>query len=68
MGKVLAVVGVVAILLGGLWIGQGSNLIKGSAMTGESKWLVIGAIVLLAGVLLIIASLDRRRRRSARAR
>lgn len=65
---VMTVIGVIALLLGGLWIGQGSNLIKGSFMTGSTMWLIIGAVVFLVGVLLIIGSLDRRRRAKAAAR
>jgi len=52
---VLTVVGVVAILVGLLWIGQGLNLIPGSFMTGDPKWFVIGAIVALVGILLVLA-------------
>ncbi len=66
MGKlgsiVMIIIGVIALLLGGLWVGQGSNLIKGSFMTGSTMWLVIGAIVFLVGVLLIIAGIDRGRK------
>ena len=65
---VMTVIGVIALLLGGLWIGQGSNLIKGSFMTGSTMWLIIGAVVFLAGVLLIIGSFDRRRRAKVAAR
>jgi hypothetical protein len=54
--------GVVAILLGLLWVGQGLNLIPGSFMTGDPKWFVIGAIVTLVGVLLLIAGLGTTRR------
>jgi hypothetical protein len=54
--------GVVAILLGLLWVGQGLNLIPGSFMTGDPKWFVIGAIVTLVGVLLLIAGLGTSRR------
>lgn len=54
--------GVLAILVGGTWMGQGLNLIPGSFMTGDKKWFVIGAVVVLAGVLLIFLSLDRGRR------
>lgn len=36
---------VLALLLGLVWIGQGIGLIKGSFMTGDPTWAVIGAIV-----------------------
>ncbi|MBA8795203.1 membrane protein implicated in regulation of membrane protease activity [Friedmanniella endophytica] len=63
---VLLVVGVVMILVGLLWIGQGANLIPGSFMTGDPTWLVIGIVVAVAGVLLIVGSRGRNRRRSPR--
>jgi len=49
----LAGLGLVALILGGLWIGQGLNLIQGSTMTGDPKWFVIGSILALLGVLLM---------------
>lgn len=45
------VVGVVLILLGGLWTLQGANLVGGSVMSGQSQWLYIGIGVLIAGLL-----------------
>ena len=44
-----SILGVIAILLGGLWIAQGSNMLAGSAMSGQSMWLWIGVVVLVAG-------------------
>jgi hypothetical protein len=43
------VVSVILVLLGLLWILQGSNLIGGSVMSGQSMWLWIGVVVLIAG-------------------
>ena len=45
------IVGIVLILLGGLWIAQGSNMLAGSAMSGQSMWLWIGVVVLVAGAV-----------------
>jgi hypothetical protein len=50
---VLTVVGVVAILAGAVWIGQGAGLIPGSFMTGDRTWFVIGLIVAFVGIVLI---------------
>lgn len=36
---------VVALLLGLVWMGQGVGLIRGSFMTGDPMWAVIGAII-----------------------
>jgi hypothetical protein len=55
--RLFTVIGVIALVIGLIWIGQGSNLIKGSSMTGQSMWLIIGLIVAAVGAaLLILAS------------
>ncbi len=59
---VLIVVGAVALVVGGVWIGQGANLIPGSFMTGSRTWLTVGLIVAAAGVVLIWLGARRRRR------
>lgn len=43
------IAGIVCILLGGLWVMQGANIVRGSAMSGHSQWLVVGVIVTLVG-------------------
>jgi LPXTG-motif cell wall-anchored protein len=55
------IVGGLAVLVGGVWIGQGSGFIKGSFMTGSSTWLAVGMLCLAAGLLLIFLALRRRR-------
>ena len=52
----LITVGVVALIVGGVFAGQGLNLIPGSFMTGNRMWLTIGLIV---GVILIVLGLRR---------
>jgi hypothetical protein len=56
---VLTVVGVIAVLVGAVWIGQGANLIPGSFMTGDPNWLAIGIFVAAAGVGAIVFGLRR---------
>jgi uncharacterized membrane protein YdcZ (DUF606 family) len=51
------VLGVLLVLIGLLWIGQGLGFIKGSFMTGASLWAWIGGLTALAGLLVISASL-----------
>jgi hypothetical protein len=53
----LVVLGVVALLVGGLWIGQGLNLIGGSVMTGERTWFYVGTLVAILGVVLLVLGL-----------
>ena len=58
----LVVVGALAVVTGGVWIGQGLNLIPGSVMTGDKKWFSIGLVVLVAGAVLLLTGLRRSRR------
>lgn len=52
--------GVIACLIGGVWFFQGIGVIKGSPMTGTTTWTVIGAIVLIAGLALVVTGLKKR--------
>jgi uncharacterized membrane protein YidH (DUF202 family) len=56
---VLIIVGVIALVIGVVFAGQGMNLIPGSSMTGERMWLYIGLIVAIVGVTLIVLGLRR---------
>ncbi len=56
---VLIVLGVIALAIGALWIGQGAGLIGGSFMTGSSTWLAIGVGTLVLGVFLLWTALRR---------
>lgn len=60
----LIVVGVIVLVIGGIFAGQGANLIPGSVMTGDPKWLYIGIAMAVIGVLLIVLGV----RRGARPR
>ena len=39
------------ILAGVMWFLQGINVLPGSAMTGDRKWAIIGAVSAVAGVV-----------------
>jgi len=47
------VVGALLGLTGLVWIGQGTTLIAGSSMTGSTFWAVMGALCLVAGLVLL---------------
>src|SRR5437660_413458 len=49
MTWVKGIVGVVLVLIGLVWIGQGTGLLPGSFMTGQRQWAVIGLVLLIAG-------------------
>ena len=52
--------GVLMLLVGGLWTFQGLGYVKGSPMTGVQTWAVVGPIVAGLGVALVIVGLGRR--------
>ncbi|OBZ92668.1 hypothetical protein ADU59_25090 [Pararhizobium polonicum] len=47
------IAGIVVVLLGGLWILQGSNIISGTAMSDNREWLVIGVMLVIFGAVLL---------------
>ncbi len=56
----LNVVGVLCLLMGGVWFLQGINVIPGSFMTGQLKWAVIGGVLLVVGIGLLFQANRRR--------
>ncbi len=56
----LNVAGLLCLLTGCIWILQGVNVLPGSFMTGQRKWAAYGALVLVAGIGLLIAANRRR--------
>ena len=54
------VVGIVLILLGGLWMLQGVGILGGSVMTGQTFWAIVGLILLIGGIVLCAFGLRRR--------
>jgi hypothetical protein len=53
MKTFLTVVGVMAILMGFIWILQGINILGGSSMTGQTQWAVNGCISVIIGIGLL---------------
>jgi hypothetical protein len=47
---VRAVIGIVLCAVGTVWILQGTKVIQGSGMSGQGKWAVIGAVVVVVGL------------------
>jgi hypothetical protein len=41
-------VSIVLLLVGLLWIGQGTGMVGGSVMTNQSIWALIGAVLVVA--------------------
>jgi hypothetical protein len=65
MRRGLIVVRVLAILVGVVFFFQGIGVLKGSSMTGESFWLWVGVILVVAGALAVFQGSRSGRRRSA---
>ncbi len=55
------IIGVVLVLVGGLWIFQGLGVVTGSAMTGSTAWLVIGVVTVVIGISVLVPPRIRRR-------
>lgn len=53
MRWVKTIVGILLLLIGALWILQGLNVVRGSFMSGQTMWLVIGVVVAVVGVWLL---------------
>ncbi|HKU55825.1 MAG TPA: hypothetical protein VJP41_02280 [Gaiellaceae bacterium] len=47
------ILGVLLVLAGAVWLGQGLRLIQGSSMTGSTFWVVVGALCVAGGLFLL---------------
>ncbi len=56
----LNVIGVVLVLLGGLWFLQGLDVLRGNVMSGQPQWVFIGAVVALIGIGMLVFANRRR--------
>jgi hypothetical protein len=45
--------GAVLVVVGAVWIGQGTRIIQGSSMTGSTFWTIIGALCVIGGLGLL---------------
>jgi hypothetical protein len=54
MRMTMTIAGILLVLMGGVWILQGINVLPGSFMTGQTRWAVIGAITAAIGIVLIV--------------
>lgn len=51
-------IGVVCLFVGGVWFVQGIGVAKGSVMTGNALWAVLGAVVFVAGIVVVTRALN----------
>jgi hypothetical protein len=54
MRRIAPVLGVLLILVGGLWTLQGIGVVGGSFMTGSRTWLLIGLVLVVLGIALLL--------------
>lgn len=47
------ILGVLLVLTGAVWMGQGLRLIQGSSMTGSTFWAVVGGLCVAGGLFLL---------------
>ncbi len=50
--RLLLIGGAILTVVGTVWSLQGASLLGGSAMTDDRRWLVIGIVTVVAGILL----------------
>ncbi len=53
-------VGVVMLLLGGIWLLQGIGVLPGSFMTGQAFWAVMGLVLIVVGAAVCFFGIRRR--------
>jgi hypothetical protein len=56
MRMLMTIVGALLVLMGGVWILQGINVLPGSFMTGQTKWTVYGAVAAVVGIVLLVVA------------
>jgi uncharacterized membrane protein YphA (DoxX/SURF4 family) len=47
---VRAGIGIVALVVGTVWILQGTMVIRGSGMSGQTTWAILGAVAVVVGL------------------
>lgn len=60
MKIVLTIIGGLLIVLGGIWILQGINVLPGSFMTGQIRWAIYGGIAAIVGIAVIVLANKRK--------
>lgn len=61
----LGLLGVLVFLVGALFVGQGTNVIHGSSMSGHGGYAVLGGVLVVIGLALVTWAWRLRSRRGA---
>jgi glucose dehydrogenase len=59
MRRAPLIVAIVLALVGLVWLGQGTGLIGGSAMSGSSFWALVGVVLLVAAGAVVLREVRR---------
>ena len=62
MRWVWLVLGILFVLAGAVWTLQGLGVLGGSSMSNDTKWAVIGPIVVIGGLVAVVAGARAKRR------
>jgi hypothetical protein len=60
--RVRAGIGIVLCAVGTIWILQGAMVIRGSGMSGQATWAIIGAVAVVAGLACLAWAARHRRK------
>ena len=54
------IMSVILLVVGGIWILQGLDVLGGSGMSGKTLWAILGPVIALVGVAILVAGLRTR--------
>ena len=54
MRLALNIIAVLLLVVGGVWVLQGLDVLSGSAMSGQTQWLIAGIVAIIAGIGLLV--------------
>jgi hypothetical protein len=60
MNRWRVVLAVAMLVVGLLWIAQGTGTVAGSAMSGQSVWTIVGVVLVVGGLIIGVRELIRR--------
>ena len=56
MKVIKTIIGVLAVLIGIVWILQGINVIPDSTMSGQTRFVIAGIVAMVGGVVILVDS------------
>ena len=62
MKWVLIILGVLIFLVGAVWILQGANVLTQGMMAGHRRWIAIGSVLDVVGIVLVLVGATRKAR------